>query len=498
MALSPMTVYLFAGDSLTEGVYGESYVERIAKGLYQGRAGLEGEAVHAGRGGDTVMAVLSWIDEPLRQYQPDWVVLAVGVNDVWLPWLTARSFVWWLWFGYRRFKMGQKTLTDLDQFAATYRALIDKAQQAGAQVLVCTTPPVGEKLSSPLNRRLARLNGIIKHVAADCQVPVADVWQAYVEELATLSKPSSYTPGEWLFTSIDRRRVRSTTPDEIARRRRLHLTFDGLHLNSRGADLWAETILTALAQAQGSAVASPPPLVQQLGLPCFRQEHLQVCCTPGWEARARDVAQLLAEAYQHLATLTGAQPFIWLGVLNQIHWGQLARALPYPAPAVYWLDTSGMLLVPESYPRPFLHELYLPGTVNAWHRWPSTLAEVGEPARITALADLLAIQELARLFLRDLRVAPTDPLLNHLLATYLAEVVLQSREGPGAAEMADLWDAWSAVLAENGEAEGQTRLQARALFEAHGDSLVASFIGAGEVTIRELGVEQLGTGEEET
>ena len=44
--------------------------------------------------------------------------------------------------------------------------------------LVCTATPVGENLSSAVNRRLARLNGVIKHVAAECLVPVADVWQA--------------------------------------------------------------------------------------------------------------------------------------------------------------------------------------------------------------------------------------------------------------------------------------------------------------------------------
>ena len=40
----------------------------------------------------------------------------------------------------------------------------------------------------------------------------------------------------------------STSPDELGRRRRLLLTFDGRHLNSRGADLWASTILRTLAR----------------------------------------------------------------------------------------------------------------------------------------------------------------------------------------------------------------------------------------------------------
>jgi len=264
---SSMPLYLFAGDSLTEGVYGENYVERVGKALYRGQFGLSGEVANASRGGDTVNSLLERLDEPLDRYRPDWVVLAVGCNDVWIPWLADHSFGWLLWSRYKRLRQGQKPATDLDQFAALYRGLIDKARHAGAQALVCTTTPVGERISSPLNRRLARLNGVIKHVAIDRQAPMADVWQAFVEEYAPLTKPRGRVPGEWLLTWKDRRRLQSTPPDEIAKRRRLRLTFDGLHLNSRGADLWALTILESLARIQGLDVAlrpsasllSPPP-----------------------------------------------------------------------------------------------------------------------------------------------------------------------------------------------------------------------------------------------
>lgn len=249
--MSRTTVYLFAGDSLTEGTYGESYVARIAAALERGESGLAGQAVNAGRGADTIRALLNRIDAPLRQYRPNWVILAIGCNDVWISWLTAHSIIWRAWALLRRVQFGQVPTTDLDQFAALYRTLIDKvAHQAGSRVLVCTTSCCGERLSSPPNRQVARLNGVIKRVAADYGVPVADVWQAFVDELAPLPQPSAYVAGELLFTVMDRRRLRHTKPDEIGQRRRLHLTFDGLHLNSRGADLWARTILAALAQAQ--------------------------------------------------------------------------------------------------------------------------------------------------------------------------------------------------------------------------------------------------------
>jgi len=89
----------------------------------------------------------------IRQYRPDWVILAIGCNDIWIH-------------GSRRTALSEDVGPgtalpvrsganhDLDQFAALYRALIDKAmQQAGTRVLVCTTSGSGERLSSPPNRR---------------------------------------------------------------------------------------------------------------------------------------------------------------------------------------------------------------------------------------------------------------------------------------------------------------------------------------------------------
>jgi lysophospholipase L1-like esterase len=256
MASSPTSVYLFAGDSLTEGIYGESYVERVARALYRGEAGLYGDVVNAGRGGDTARSLLARIDGPLQHYRPEWVVLATGCNDVWLPWLSSHSAGWWLWLLYRRLRWNQVPSRDLDEFAATYRALIDRCQTlVGASVLACTVSPIGEQLSSPVNRRLARLNGAIKDVAVDCQVPVADIWQAFVEQIAPLRHPSNYVAGEWLFAWLDRKRLQGKSPDEVSRRRRLCFTFDGIHLNSSGADLWAQTILGALARMQRQPVA---------------------------------------------------------------------------------------------------------------------------------------------------------------------------------------------------------------------------------------------------
>jgi lysophospholipase L1-like esterase len=246
----PVPTYLFAGDGLTEGVHGESYVEIVENALGHGLV------MNDSRRFDTAATVLARIEEPVLRYRPRWVILAVGGNDVWLPWLAGISLGWRLRYQVHRLRWGKTVTTDLDEFAAVYRALIETSRSAsGSRVLACTASPLGERFSSPLNHQLSRLNGVIRNVAADCQAPVADVWQAFVEELAGQPERSGHLPMEWLLTWLDQRRLRSSSPDAISRRRKLHLTFDGVHLNSRGAELWALTILGALRRAEGDAEA---------------------------------------------------------------------------------------------------------------------------------------------------------------------------------------------------------------------------------------------------
>ena len=461
-----MSVFLFAGDSLTEGGTGESYVERVGRALQSGHAGLRGEVVNAGRSGDTVVSLVGRIDRPLRRYQPTWVILSVGGNDIWYRYLGSHSVGWWLVNQYRQLKHGQVAVTDLDQFAAEYRKLVDKARQVGSNVMACTVSPLGERLSSPVNQQVARLNGVIKHVAADLEVPVVDVWQAFVEELAVRPRHSSYVPSEWLFVWAQRRRAKKVEPDEYARRRRLHLTCDGIHLNSRGADLWAQTVLHALARSQSD----------DWEFPRFSLGPVEVYHSPGWDMRARDLGMRLAAAHRFLSGRTGAGLRVRLAVMNATHWSRSGCPNSYPKPCSVWDGEIGTIYAPEAYGTSFLRELHVPEVLDAWDSWPSGLDALGEPARAAALADLLVLEQLSALFVRELRVAPSDPVLSRLLTAYLTQVVISAIDDGGRA-LFGLWNLWGQTLARAGNEEGQVRIQAKALYDEHGEGLIPSFTG---------------------
>jgi len=476
MGSSGVSVYLFAGDSLTEGSTGESYVERVGEALHSGYAGLQGQVVNAGRSGDTIASLVQRIDRPLRRYQPSWVILAIGSNDIWYRWLSSHSVGWWLIYQYRKLKYGHVAATDLDQFAAAYRTLVDKARQVGSNVMACTVSPLGERLSTPVNGQVARLNGVIKHVAADLQVPVADVWQSFVEELAARPRRSSYLPSEWLFVWAQQRRAGRVSPDEYAARRRLHLTSDGIHLNSLGAKVWAETVLRALAQATGDQDALAPDLAQYWELPGFSLGPVDVYHSPSWEVRARDLSARLGTAHELLSARTGAEAQIRLAVLNATHWERSRCPTSYPRPTSVWDGEIGTIFAPEAYGTPFLRDLHVPEMVSAWELWPPGLRALGEPARATALADLLVVEQLAAVFARELRVAPSDPVLRRLLSSYLTQIVVHAMD-ESSRSLPRLWNAWSQILARAGDRDGQVRVQAEALYKEHGEGLLSSFTG---------------------
>lgn len=244
-------LFLVAGDDRTVGLHGESYVRRLGEALYPGWEGLAGEVLNAGYKGDTASSLLARIDGPLNKYRPQRVILSVGANDLWWPWLSAWGPIWWARGLYRRMRYGFSPTVDLDRLAAAYRSLIDRAQEvAGAGVVICTVAPLGERLASPLNLQVARLNGIIKHVAVDRGAVVADVWQAFVEVLSLAPRQSGRLPRWQWSLALDRRLMERMQAQRLSQRRRLSLTVDGIHLNACGADLWAVTVLQALLEVE--------------------------------------------------------------------------------------------------------------------------------------------------------------------------------------------------------------------------------------------------------
>jgi lysophospholipase L1-like esterase len=197
------TRVVFFGDSITEAAVNPGgYIAQLRDSLAALKKDKKYELVGAGIGGNKIYDLYLRLEEDVLARKPKVVVLYVGVNDVW-----------------HRHTFG--TGTDADKFQKFYRALIQKFQQNGIQVIACTPACIGER-SAGQNRMDAELDlfsAIIRSVAAEKKIPLCDFRQAFLDYF-NQNNPENLESGI--------------------------LTTDGVHLNEKGNKLVADMLLVEL------------------------------------------------------------------------------------------------------------------------------------------------------------------------------------------------------------------------------------------------------------
>jgi lysophospholipase L1-like esterase len=199
----------FLGDSLTEGVPGESYLRQL-------ESALPGHALlNWGRGGDTIVSLHERLGELGFEPRPDAVFLWVGVNDAIVMespyYLTGRE------------ASGDSVFAADDEFAFYYRRTLDYLSPRTARVLAVGPLLCGEDLRDPLNSRIAGLAAIVRGLCRDWpNVNFVNMREEFLaDEAASRALPER--PG-------------------------LRYTIDGVHLNSTGADIVARVFLRHIAR----------------------------------------------------------------------------------------------------------------------------------------------------------------------------------------------------------------------------------------------------------
>lgn len=156
---------IFFGDSITQaGVNKGGYITLIDSICKSENKENEFEFAGAGIGGNKVYDLYLRMQKDVLDKKPDVVVIYVGVNDVW-----HKSM-----FG---------TGTDADKFEKFYQAMIDKLKSAGIKIIICTPAVIGEKtdFSNQQDGDLNEYSNIIRRIASDNQLPLADLRKAFLE-----------------------------------------------------------------------------------------------------------------------------------------------------------------------------------------------------------------------------------------------------------------------------------------------------------------------------
>lgn len=214
--LSLMTIQLgqaqsriiFLGDSITEaGANPGGYVALVADSLQALDAEIE--VLGAGISGNKVPDLLARMDEDVLVHEPTHVVIYIGINDVW-----------------HHFEFDHVTGTDPETFEEGLEELIDRVEQSGAAVLLCTPSVIGEDTESDaeVNLRLAEYAQLTRGVAQEKEVHLCDLRASLEAYLIDQNQDKAY--------------------DGI-------LTTDGVHLNAAGNRFVANFMIKELQSVLG-------------------------------------------------------------------------------------------------------------------------------------------------------------------------------------------------------------------------------------------------------
>jgi len=202
------------------------------------------ELLNRGRSGETVISLYRRLAQHGVPNDTHAAILWVGVNDV-LAEVSHSHFLLKRW-------MRQPPARSEAEFRDHYLRILELLLEQTMHVLAVAPFLIGEDLSNPWNRRLADLGQVISATASSfARVSHLDLREE-ISSLLPAKGSSSYVPTGVLGIARDVILLRSPgRVDEMAARRGLRLTLDGVHLNSRGAGIAAEAFSDVIERFSG-------------------------------------------------------------------------------------------------------------------------------------------------------------------------------------------------------------------------------------------------------
>lgn len=217
---------IFMGDSLTEGVYGGNFVEIIRQRFPQH------EIINAGMSGSTIINLERRLDSIIDQ-APDGVFLMTGGNDsISYSQPATRPY-------YKKAREIPEGYVSPEQFAQTYRDVLERLQLAFIQVWVGLPP---KEYNAEVIASQKEFNALAKAEAEGFNIPTLDFMALFepVPELVQDRPPIDLG----LITTIGNRSSQGWN-DYENERERLGFTysFDGIHITPKTAEKFADLII---------------------------------------------------------------------------------------------------------------------------------------------------------------------------------------------------------------------------------------------------------------
>lgn len=176
MLLKDRQTIVFAGDSVTddgrerpvgEGRYslGNGFVHMVDTFLTVDHPDSYIRTVNMGTSGNTSADLLARWDTDITALQPDWVVLCIGINDVW------RQF-------------DEPTVPHIAVTAEQYRKNLNAmADKTSAKMLWLTPYYLETNENDPMRKRMDEYGAIMKEEAKKRNIPCIDLQEAFADIL---------------------------------------------------------------------------------------------------------------------------------------------------------------------------------------------------------------------------------------------------------------------------------------------------------------------------
>ncbi len=178
------------------------------------------KVINAGRGGQRSEHLVPRFDTDVLKLKPAYVVIAVGINDVWQRLQDPQT---------------KKLIPHDEKMLAEYKknvtAMVDAAQKAGIKVILLTPTVIGEDVTKEGNKRLPMYVEAEKQIAAEKKCQLVDMHAMFLTALK--QKPAEFKDKNWL-------------------------TVDGAHMNPLGDAIMAVGVLRALGVPDEKIAASDP------------------------------------------------------------------------------------------------------------------------------------------------------------------------------------------------------------------------------------------------
>lgn len=249
---------LFIGDRIIKGSVGVNWVKRLSL------KNPDWIVENAGVNGETLTKIKLRLEKKLATDQYDVIFLEAGINDLLIPLMQSKGF---LFRSARQYlvRKGYNPLTETDVFEKTFRQLIiDIKKKTSATIILTTLSCMNESLESSLNKKRCLYNHVIRDVAIETGCSLVDagaLFDGYLRRCRT----RNYLLQNFFHSLFgDEFQCRFLgCADYLSKKRKLHLTIDGLHLNTRGAKIYrdeTEGLLKTLIASGVCGMATPGDL----------------------------------------------------------------------------------------------------------------------------------------------------------------------------------------------------------------------------------------------